>query len=116
MSSDNGGSGFATGLILGGIIGAVVGILIAPKEGSQTRSELIKPLKEANKPPSASSCRDKALNMRENVGPAVETAITNIGPAVDAVRKQIDPLIDQVNSRLKSDAEVSQHEEDVAKT
>ena len=54
--------------------------------------------------------------MRENVGPAVETAITNIGPAVDAVRKQIDPLIDQVNSRLKSDAEVSQHEEDVAKT
>ena len=40
MSKDNGG-GFSSGLILGAIIGAVAGILMAPKPGSETRSELM---------------------------------------------------------------------------
>ena len=93
--SDNGGNGFATGLLLGGIIGTVIGILIAPKEGSQTRSELM-----AQTSNFKTQAEGIAANVRENMGPAIDTAIDNIGPTVQSVRKQIDPLIDQVNARL----------------
>ena len=69
--SENGGNGFVAGLLLGGIIGAVVGILIAPKEGSQTRSELLVQTSNLR-----SQVEGVAANVRENVSPAIDTAIS----------------------------------------
>lgn len=41
MSADNGGSGFFSGLLVGGAIGALAGILFAPKAGKETRDGLV---------------------------------------------------------------------------
>ncbi|MFH1559862.1 MAG: YtxH domain-containing protein [Chloroflexota bacterium] len=41
MASDNSGSGFGTGLILGGIIGALAGLLLAPRLGEETRAQVM---------------------------------------------------------------------------
>jgi len=40
MASENEGSSFLTGLLLGGIIGAVLGLLFAPQPGEKTREQL----------------------------------------------------------------------------
>jgi gas vesicle protein len=40
MASDNDGSNFLTGLLLGGIIGAAIGLLFAPQPGEKTREQL----------------------------------------------------------------------------
>lgn len=40
MASEN-GSGFFSGLLVGGAIGAIVGILFAPKAGKQFREDII---------------------------------------------------------------------------
>lgn len=40
MSTENNGSNFFTGLLLGGIIGAVLGLLFAPQPGEKTREQL----------------------------------------------------------------------------
>jgi gas vesicle protein len=40
MASENEGSSFLTGLLLGGIIGAVLGLLFAPQPGERTREQL----------------------------------------------------------------------------
>lgn len=36
-----GGGGFLSGLIIGGLIGAAVGLLVAPKRGEETRTDLM---------------------------------------------------------------------------
>ena len=41
MAADNGGSGFFSGLLVGGAIGALAGILFAPKAGKETRDGLM---------------------------------------------------------------------------
>ena len=41
MSADNGGSGFFSGLLVGGAIGALAGVLFAPKAGKETRDGLM---------------------------------------------------------------------------
>jgi gas vesicle protein len=40
MATENNGSSFITGLLLGGIIGAVLGLLFAPQPGEKTREQL----------------------------------------------------------------------------
>ena len=108
--SENGGNGFVTGLLLGGIIGAVVGILIAPNEGSKTRSDILTQTSNFR-----SQAEDIAANVKENLGPTIDSAIDNIVPVVQSARKQIDPLIDQVNSRLvKADDESKNDDVDQA--
>ena len=39
MAKNNGGGGFVLGVILGGLVGALVALLLAPKKGSETRSD-----------------------------------------------------------------------------
>ena len=41
MAKNNSGGGFALGVILGGLVGALVALLLAPKKGSETRSDLL---------------------------------------------------------------------------
>jgi gas vesicle protein len=40
MATENSGSNFFTGLLLGGIIGAFLGLLFAPQPGEKTREQL----------------------------------------------------------------------------
>jgi len=40
MTTENNGSSFFTGLLLGTIIGAVLGLLFAPQPGEKTREQL----------------------------------------------------------------------------
>ncbi len=40
MATENNGSSFFTGLLLGTIIGAVLGLLFAPQPGEKTREQL----------------------------------------------------------------------------
>jgi len=40
MATENNGSSFIAGLLLGGIIGAVLGLLFAPQPGEKTREQL----------------------------------------------------------------------------
>lgn len=94
MSKETGG-GFSTGLILGAIIGTVAGILMAPKPGSETRSELLE---------KSDYWREKAEKLSELVverlGPTLETVKDNVPPTLENMRSRIDPLIEQVNSRF----------------
>ena len=94
MAKDNGG-GFSTGLILGAIIGTVAGILMAPKPGSETRSELLD---------KSDYWRGKAERFSdiivERLGPTLETVRDNVPPTIENIKARIDPLIEQVNSRF----------------
>jgi len=94
MSKDNGG-GFSSGLILGAIIGAVAGILMAPKPGSETRSELME---------KSDYWREKAEQLSDLVvdrlGPTLEAVRENVPPTLENMKSRVDPLIEQVNSRF----------------
>lgn len=94
MAKDNGG-GFSTGLILGAIIGTVAGILMAPKPGAETRSELLE---------KSDYWREKAERFSdiivERLGPTLETVRDNMPPTIENMKARIDPLIEQVNSRF----------------
>ena len=41
MAGENSGPGFGTGLLLGGLIGALAGLLLAPKPGEETRTQVL---------------------------------------------------------------------------
>ena len=94
MAKETGG-GCSTGLILGAIIGTVAGILMAPKPGSETRSELLE---------KSDYWREKAEKLSELVverlGPTIETVRENVPPTLENMRSRVDPLIEQVNSRF----------------
>ncbi len=94
MANDNGG-GFSTGLILGAIIGTVAGILMAPKPGSETRSELMG---------KSDYWREKAEKLSDlivdRLGPTLETVRDNVPPTLENMKSRVDPLIEQVNSRF----------------
>jgi gas vesicle protein len=55
MAERNGGSGFATGLIVGAVLGLAIGFLFAPKSGAETRQFL----------------REKAIDAKERATAAV---------------------------------------------
>ena len=73
-SSDNGVS-LVTGLVLGGVIGTIVGILLAPKRGSETRAGLIEQSETLR-----ARAEELAAQMRERVGPTVESVRQRIRP------------------------------------
>ena len=93
MANDNGG--FTTGLLVGGILGTIIGIMIAPKSGSQTRSELLD---------RSESFRDTAQHISsavvESVSPTVDQISEKLAPTVDRVISTITPIVDQVNTRI----------------
>ena len=93
MANDNGG--FTTGLLVGGILGTIIGIMIAPKPGSQTRSELLN---------RSESFRDRAENISssvvESITPTVEQISEKLAPTVDKVIGTVAPIVDQVNAKI----------------
>jgi len=106
MANNDNGSSFAFGFLFGGIIGVLIGVLLAPRAGSETRSELAD-RSEAWR----SRAEEMAARVREKVGPTVEIAKERVAPAVENVRSRIapamdtfretvTPVVEQVSSRM----------------
>ena len=95
MASNDNGNSFALGLLVGGILGTVVGLLIAPKSGTELRTDLTD-RSEAWR----TRAEELAATVRERVGPAVETARDRIGPAVETMRDRVAPAVDEVRERV----------------
>ena len=93
MANDNGG--FTTGLLVGGILGTIIVIMIAPKPGSETRSELLD---------RSESFRDRAESISsaviESVSPTVDHISEKLAPTVDRVIGTVTPIVAQVNAKI----------------
>jgi gas vesicle protein len=112
-NNDNGGS-FALGLLVGGIIGALIGMLLAPKPGSETRSEIWERSETLR-----SRADEAAASLRERVGPAADGVSSRFGPAVESVREAGASAIENVNARLgrvQKEAEVVEPDADTTTT
>ncbi len=93
-NNDNGGS-FSFGFLFGGIIGVLIGIMIAPRSGSETRSDLAD-RSEAWR----SRAEEMAAKVRERVGPTVESARERVAPVVENVRGRVAPAVDSFRERV----------------
>ena len=108
MADDDGGWSFVSGFFLGAVIGGVAGILLAPKPGSETRSELRDQSEtwRARAEELASRMRDQLAptldEVRERVGPTVEEVRERVRPAVQEVREKIRPVANRLNSQASS--------------
>ena len=81
MSNSESGGSFGLGLLIGGIIGGLIGLLLAPRSGSETRSDLW-----ARSEALRSRADEAAASLREQVGPAASGLSNRIGPTVESVR------------------------------
>ncbi len=99
MANNDSGSTFAIGFILGGIVGAAAALLLAPKKGAETRSDLLERslLMRARAEELAAQARSEAQD-RASVG--VATARERIGPAYEGVRERVTPVVEQVSARM----------------
>ena len=112
-NNDNSGS-FALGLLVGGIIGALIGMLLAPKPGSETRSEIWERSETLR-----SRADEAAASLRERVGPAADGVSSRFGPAVESVREAGASAIENMNARLgrgQEEAEVVEPDADTTTT
>ena len=97
MANGN-GSSFISGFVIGGLVGAVVGILLAPKSGSETRSDLIE--------------QSEALRLRgEELAAKVRE---RVGPAVDSVRERVQPVAGQITRSSRGPSEAAGEGETVS--
>ena len=83
MAADNGGSGFFSGLLVGGAIGAIAGILFAPKAGKETRDGLISESDEIlNKAKSElEKLRTELSDLKEKVTSTISSKSTTTKPS-----------------------------------
>ena len=75
-------------LLAGGIVGAIAGLLLAPRPGSELRSDI--------------SRRGGALSAkaRDQVEPAIGALRQGIGPATGRVRNRVAPVLERMAARL----------------
>ena len=99
MADNDSGGSFAFGFIVGGLVGAAAALLLAPKKGSETRSDLLERslTMRSRAEELAAQARTQAQD-RAAVG--VATARERIGPAYEGVRERVTPVVDQVNARI----------------
>ena len=96
--NDNGGT-FAIGFILGGLVGAAAALLLAPKKGSETRSDLLERSQAMRARAEELAARARAQAQgRAAVG--VATARERISPAYEGVRERVSPVVEQVGTRI----------------
>jgi len=95
MADNDSGNSFALGLVVGGILGTVAGLLIAPKSGTELRTDL-----NERSETWRIRAEELAAIVRERMGPAVETVRDRVGPAVDEVRDRVAPAVDSVRDRV----------------
>ena len=99
MANNDSGGSFAIGFILGGIVGAAAALLLAPKKGSETRSDLMDHslAMRARAEELAAQARTQAHD-RATVG--VATARERIGPAYEDMRERVTPVVERVSARI----------------
>ena len=115
-NNENGGS-FAIGFLIGGLVGAAAALLLAPKKGSETRSDLLERslAMRSRAEELAAQARTQAQD-RAAVG--VATARERIGPAYEGVRERVAPVVEQVSARMprtNSDASHAADAEEASK-
>ena len=106
-NNDSGGS-FTLGFIIGGIVGGLAAMLLVPKTGSETRSDLAERSQVWR-----SRADEMAASMRERVGPTVESARERIAPAVDQVSARLRGVLQDgadVNGQEMSSSEETAEE------
>ena len=77
MAENNSRGGFALGVILGGLVGALVALLLAPKKGSETRSDLL----------------ERSIAMRARAEEIAAQARTQ-------AKERVTPMVEQVSARI----------------
>ena len=93
----NGGGGFALGLVIGGVIGAAAGLLLAPKPGAETRSEIMEVGEtwRARADSMAADMRSRGMqevsDMSQRVGPAVDSLKARGASTVATARSRFVP-------------------------
>ena len=95
MANNEKGGSFMIGFLMGGIIGAIVGILLAPRSGSETRTDLTE-----RSGIWRTRAEGLAATLRERVGPTVDTARERIAPTIESVRDRVGPTIENVRGRV----------------
>lgn len=99
MASNDDGSSFVTGFLVGGIIGAFVGILLAPKAGSETRATIVEQSETLR-----GRAEEMAARVRERAAPTIDTMRERMAPADEGVRGKVGPVVERVSSAARSTA------------
>ena len=91
----NGGGGFALGLLVGGVIGAAAGLLLAPKPGAETRSEIMEMGEtwRTRADSMAADMRSRGMQELSDVG-------QRVGPAVDSLKARGASVAADARSRI----------------
>ena len=89
------GGGFALGLLVGGVIGAAAGLLLAPKPGAETRSELMEKGEawRTRADSMAADMRSRGMQELADVG-------QRVGPAVDSLKARGASTVASARSRM----------------
>ena len=99
MASNDSGGSFTIGFILGGLVGAAAALLLAPKKGSETRSDLLE-RSQAMRSRAEELAAQARSQAQDRAAVGVATARERIGPAYEGVRERVTPVVDQVSSRI----------------
>ena len=108
MANNDNGSSFSFGFLFGGIIGVLIGVMLAPRSGSEMRSDLADRSEawRLRAEEMAARVRERVGptmdSARERVAPAIENVRSRISPAVDTVRETVTPVVEQVSSGMGS--------------
>ena len=95
--NDSGGGSFTLGLLVGGIIGGLIGLLLAPKAGSETRTQIWEQSETLR-----TRADEAAASLRERFGPAIDTLRERGTAAADTVREAGATAIDVARTRASA--------------
>lgn len=113
MAKNGSGGSFTFGLIIGGLVGAAAALLLAPKKGSETRSDLLERSVAMRSRAEELAARART-QAQDSAAVGVATARERIGPAYEGMRERVSPVVEQVNARINRSngaAEASAEEE-----
>ena len=99
MANKDSGGSFALGLIVGGIAGALAALLLAPKKGSETRSDLLE-RSQAMRSRAEELAALARTQAQDRAAVGVATARERVGPAFEGVRERVTPVVEQVSARI----------------
>lgn len=96
MADDDGGWSFVSGFFLGAVIGGITGILLAPKPGSETRSEL-----QEQSETWRARAEELSSKIRNQLGPTLDEIRERVGPTVEEVRERVRPAVQEVREKIR---------------
>ena len=97
-NNDNGGS-FAVGFLIGGLVGAAAALLLAPKKGSETRSDLLE-RSQAMRSRAEELAAQARTEAQDRAAVGIASARERIGPTYEGVRERVTPVVEQVSARI----------------